>query len=146
MRTLFSAIFASFSLSLVLAKAPPELPSTPAGKVLAGDLEAVNSGNKDTLEAFIKAHRPDRPDALDRMLDLRWNRGGFDLYSIESSQARDIQALLRECEGNLRYERMSVSVSDGDPAATRRATTASDSSAKGRTRPGPTATGAAHRE
>ena len=50
------------------------------------------------------------------MLDLRWNTGGFDLYSIESSQALNIQAVLREREGNERYNRMSVTVSDGDPA------------------------------
>jgi CubicO group peptidase (beta-lactamase class C family) len=99
-----------------MAGASAELPSTPAGKVLAGYLEAVNSGDKNKLEAFIKAHRPDRPDALDRMLDLRWNTGGFDLYSVESSQALNIQAVLHEREGNERYNRMSVSVSDGEPA------------------------------
>jgi D-alanyl-D-alanine carboxypeptidase len=93
-----------------------ELPSTPAGKVLAGYLEALNSGNKERLEAFIKIHRPDRPDALDRMLDLRWNTGGLDLYSIESSQALNIQAVLHEREGNGTYNRMSVTVSDADPA------------------------------
>src|SRR6267142_327213 len=115
-RGIFSLFVAAFSLGLALAGAPPELPSTPAGKVLAGYLEALNSGNKDKLEAFIKAHRPDRPDALDRMLDLRWNIGGLDLYSIESSQALKIQAVVREREGNGRYNRMSVTVSDGDPA------------------------------
>jgi len=103
-------------LGFSLAGASPELPSTPAGQVLAGYLEALNSGNKARLEAFIKAHRPDRPDALDRMLDLRWNIGGLDLYSIESSQALNIQAVLREREGNGRYNRMSVSVSDGNLA------------------------------
>jgi len=41
------------------------------GKVLPVISKALNSGNKDKLGAFIKAHRPDRPDALDRMLDLR---------------------------------------------------------------------------
>ena len=116
MRGIFSLLVAALSLGLPLAGAPPELPSTPAGKVLAGYLEALNSGNKDKLEAFIKAHRPDRPDALDRMLDLRWNTGGFDLYSIESSQALNIQAVLHEREGNGTYNRMSVTVSDGDPA------------------------------
>jgi len=84
MRGIFWLLFAALSLGLALAGAPPELPSTPAGKVLAGYLEALNSGNKDKLEPFIKAHRPDRPDALDRMLDIRWNTGGFDLYSVES--------------------------------------------------------------
>ena len=67
----FSLLVAALSLGLPLAGATPELPSTPAGKVLAGYLEAVNSGNKDKLEAFNKAHRPDRPDALNRMLDLQ---------------------------------------------------------------------------
>src|SRR6476660_842736 len=113
---IFSLLVAALSLGLSLAGSPPELPSTPAGKVLAGYLEALNSGNKDKLEAFIKAHRPDRPDALNRMLDLRWNTGGFDLYSLESSQALNIQVLLHEREGNGNYNRMSITVSDGEPA------------------------------
>jgi D-alanyl-D-alanine carboxypeptidase len=116
MRSIFLLLVVAFSLSLALAGAPAELLSTPAGKVLAGYLEALNSGNKDKLDAFIKAHRPDRPDALDRMLDLRWNIGGLDLYSIESSQALNIQAVMREREGNERYNRMSVSVNAGEPA------------------------------
>ncbi len=106
----------ALSPSLLLAGAPPRFPSTPAGQVLAGYLEALNAGHKDKLEAFIKAHRPDRPDALDRMLDLRWNLGGLDLYGIESSQALNIEAVVHEREGNGDYHRMSVTVSDGDPA------------------------------
>jgi CubicO group peptidase (beta-lactamase class C family) len=116
MRRFFSLLVALLSLGLPVAAAPVELPSTPAGQVLAGYLDALNSGNKAKLEEFIKAHRPDRPDALNRMLDLRWNIGGLDLYSIESSQARNIQAVVRELEGSNRYNRMSVGVSDGNPA------------------------------
>jgi hypothetical protein len=104
------------SLGLPLEGAIPELPSTPAGKVLAGYLDALNSGDKEKLQGFVKTHRPDRPDALDRMLNLRWNTGAFDLYSIESSQPLNIQAVLREREGNENYERMTVTVSDGEPA------------------------------
>ena len=115
-RGIFSLLIAALSLGLALAGAAPELPFTPAGKILAGYLEALNSGNKDKLEAFVKAHRPDRPDALDRMLDLRWNTGGFDLYLVESSQALNIQVVLHEREGNGTYNRMLVTVSDGDPA------------------------------
>jgi CubicO group peptidase (beta-lactamase class C family) len=111
-----SLLVTALTLALTLAAAPAELPSTPAGKVLAGYLEALNSGNKEKLEAFIKAHRPDRPDALERMLDLRWNTGGFDVYSIESSQALNIQAVLHEREGSGTYNRMSVTVRDGEPA------------------------------
>ena len=116
MRRMLSLLVATLSLGLSLAGTTPDLPPTPAGKVLAGYLDAVNTGNKDKLDAFIKAHRPDRPDALDRMLDLRWNTGGFDLYAIESSQAQTIQAVLHEREGNGTYNRMSVTVSDAEPA------------------------------
>jgi CubicO group peptidase (beta-lactamase class C family) len=115
MRGILSLLVA-LSLSLPLGGAPPEFPSTPAGKVLAGYLEAMNSGNKGKLEAFVKAHRPDRPDAIDRMLDLRWRMGGLDLHSIESSQPRSVEAVLHEREGYGDYHRMSVTVSDGDPA------------------------------
>lgn len=114
---IFLLLVAALSLDLAFAAPPPELPSTQAGKVLAGYLEALNSGNKTQLEAFIKAHRPDRPNALGIMLDLRWNTGGLDLYSIESSQPLNIQAVLHEREGNGNYERMSVTVSAADPPA-----------------------------
>ena len=116
LRGMLALLVAALSLGLSVAEASPELPSTPAGKVLGGYLEALNSGNKEKLETFIKAHRPDRPDALDRMLDLRWNTGGLDLYSVESSQALDIQAVLQEREGNGTYNRMSVTVGAGEPA------------------------------
>jgi D-alanyl-D-alanine carboxypeptidase len=112
----FLSVLVFLSVSLPLAAAPPEFPSTPAGQVLAGYLDAMNSGTKDKLEPFVKAHRPDRPDALDRMVDLRWNIGGLDLYSIESSQAQNIQAVVHEREGNGDYHRMTVAVSDGTPA------------------------------
>src|SRR6478672_1770727 len=89
-RAVFPFLFAVLLLHLSAAGQTPQLPSTPAGKVLGGYLEALNSGNKGKLEAFVKAHRPDRPAAVDIMLDLRWNTGGLDLYSIESSEARKI--------------------------------------------------------
>jgi len=116
MRDSLSLLVAFLSLGLPLAGAPPELPSTPAGQVLAGYLDAVNSGTKEKREPFIKAHRPDRPDALDRMLDLRWNLGALDLYAIESSQAQNIQVVLHEREGIGNYHRMSVAVNDETPA------------------------------
>ena len=55
MRSIFSLLVVVLSLGLSRAATPPELPSTPAGKVLAGYLDALNSGNKDKLETFIKA-------------------------------------------------------------------------------------------
>jgi hypothetical protein len=46
-RGIFSLLVPALLLGVVLAGAPAELPSTPAGMVLAGYLEALNSGNKD---------------------------------------------------------------------------------------------------
>jgi D-alanyl-D-alanine carboxypeptidase len=121
-RSISLFLVATFFLGFSLAGATAELPLTPAGKVLAGYLEALNSGNKEKLEAFVKAHRPDRPNAVDIMLDLRWNIGGLDLYSTESSQPLNIQAVVHEREGKGNYNRMSVTVSDGDPAVITRIT------------------------
>jgi D-alanyl-D-alanine carboxypeptidase len=115
MRCIFLFVVAALWLSLSAAGATPELPSTPAAKVLGGYLEALNSGDKYKLEAFVRTHRPDRPAAVDIMLDLRWNTGGLDLHSIESSQPLNIKAVLLEREGG-RYNRMSVFVNDGTPA------------------------------
>jgi hypothetical protein len=115
MRKILWLIVAAVLLNASIAAESPELPSTQAGKVLRGYLEALNTGDKAKLEAFVKAHRPDRPAAVDIMLDLRWNTGGLDLHSVESSQPLNIQAVLLEREGG-RYNRMSVSVSDGNPA------------------------------
>src|SRR5215813_8234136 len=105
MRVILSLVVASLSLGSTLAAAPPEIPPTPAGKVLAGFLDAVNTGDKDKLETFVKTHRPDPPDALERMINLRWNLGGLDLWSIESSETLSIQAVVRERDGNDRYNR-----------------------------------------
>ena len=50
MRGIFSLLITNLSLGVALAGAAPELPSTPAGKVLGGYLDALNSGNKDKLD------------------------------------------------------------------------------------------------
>ena len=115
MRRHFCLLVISLSLGTTQAGMSPELPSTPAGKVLAGYIEALNSGDKNKLETFVRTYRPGRPEALDRMLDLRWNLGGLDVYAIESSQERSIQAVVLEREGG-RYNQMSLTVTDGDPA------------------------------
>lgn len=115
-RCLFALLVGGLCLGPAWAGSPPVLPPTPAGRVLAAYLEALNSGTREKLETFVQAHRPDRPGALDIMLDLRWNTGGFDVYSVESSQPLNIQAVLHEREGNESYNRMSVMVRDGEPA------------------------------
>jgi CubicO group peptidase (beta-lactamase class C family) len=109
-------LVAAISLWLPVMRAGAQLPSTSAGQVLARYLDALNTGDKTKLESFVRTHRPDRPGAVDIMLDLRWNTGGLELYAVESSQPREIRAVVREREGTGRYNRMSVTVNDADPA------------------------------
>lgn len=95
------------------------VPPTPAGNVLAAYLDALNSGDRAKLEAFVKTHRPDRPNAVEIMLDLRWNLGGLDLYAVETSAERSIAAIVREREGVGYYHRMALTVSDATPPTIR---------------------------
>ncbi|MBI3791489.1 MAG: beta-lactamase family protein [Gemmatimonadetes bacterium] len=104
------------ALLLPLSSAHAQLPSTPAGMVLASYLDALNAGTRDKLEAFAKTHRPDRPTAVDIMLDLRWRTGGLELHAVEHSEPLTIQAVVREREGTGTYNRMSITVNDGNPA------------------------------
>src|SRR6266481_7465573 len=72
---------------------------------------------RDRREHFI--HRTDAEPRVGRVVDscLAIRLGpGARRDSIESSQALNIQAVLREREGNGNYNRMSVTVSDGEPA------------------------------
>src|ERR1041385_1058747 len=113
MRAIVWLVVAAVSLGMSIAAESPKLPSTPAGKVLDGYLDALNSGDKEKLESFVTTHRPDRPNAVDIMLDLRWNTGGLDLYSVESSDALDIQGRLLDREGGM-YNGKLVIVTDGN--------------------------------
>jgi D-alanyl-D-alanine carboxypeptidase len=114
MRGMFPLLVAILCLASSMSAESLDLPATPAGKVLAGYLDALNSGDSKKLEAFVRTHRLDRPAAVDIMLDLRWNTGGLDLHSIESSEPLNIHAVLLEREGG-RYNRMSVAVNAANP-------------------------------
>ena len=76
LRGLFRLLVAVLPLGLPLAAAPVEFPSTPAGQVLAGYLEALNSGNKEKLEAFIKRH------GRVRVLEIVENFEGMDAAAL----------------------------------------------------------------
>jgi hypothetical protein len=69
--------------SSLVAGSVPSIPDTPAGHALREWLEAFNSGDRATYEAFAKAHAAWLE--LDEGMQLRERTGGYDLLDISES-------------------------------------------------------------
>jgi retinol-binding protein 3 len=76
------------------APAQTQIPDTPAGRVLRAWLDAFNSGDRATLETYIKTFDPKQ--SIDVMLNFRSQTGGFDLLGIESSEPKLIKFRVKE--------------------------------------------------
>src|SRR5829696_1756254 len=101
---------AALLLTFVSLSPQPSLPRTPAGRVLATWLAALNSGDVAALQAFDATHRPDAP-AVSVTQRLRANTGGFTLLRIERSMPTSITALLEERDGRT-LARLELEVTD----------------------------------
>jgi D-alanyl-D-alanine carboxypeptidase len=101
---------AALLLTFVSLSAQPSLPGTPAGRVLATWLAALNSGDVAALQTFDATHRPDAP-AVSVTQRLRANTGGFTLLRIEKSTPTSITALLEERDGRT-LARLELEVTD----------------------------------
>ena len=69
-------------------------PATPAGRVLTEWLEAFNSGDSARLGAYYRKYSLQRP--VEAMMQFRNQTGGFTLVSVERSDPRLIEFVLRE--------------------------------------------------
>src|SRR4051812_19076663 len=104
---------------LVLLAAPasaggPEIPQTPAGKVFAAWLTALNSGDPARYRAFDAAYpRKDAPPMEDR-LAFQDSTGGFTLLRVEKSEPLSLVALLQENVSDT-VARLEMGVSADDP-------------------------------
>ncbi len=81
------------------------IPATPAGKRLAGWLEAFNSGDREALRKFREegfANPPRR--TVDEELEFRKRTGGFDLRGILVATATHIAGQLKEKNSEQRAE------------------------------------------
>jgi hypothetical protein len=76
------------------APAQTQIPETPAGRILRAWLDAFNSGDRATLETYIKTFDPKQ--SIDVMLNFRSQTGGFDLLGIESSEPKLIKFRVKE--------------------------------------------------
>ena len=113
------ALILSAALSLGLtglaasAEAPPAVPETPAGKVLAAWLAAFNSGDPALIRAFDESYRPDPPLRELSGDGFRDQTGGFTLVRIEKSEPSSIVALLQEKSSDT-IARIGFSLSAGE--------------------------------
>lgn len=70
------------------------IPDTPAGRTLGAWLDALNSGDRAKIDAYIKTF--DSQQTVDRMLAFHNQTGGFDLLAIESNEPLLIKFRVKE--------------------------------------------------
>src|SRR5690606_21758870 len=92
--------------------AAPTLPDTPAAAVAREWIDAVNSGDRERLEAFKERYRRKAP--VEGLLELRANTGGFDIVRVEHSAPATIRLLIGEREGD-GIARLEATIEPGQP-------------------------------
>src|ERR1700693_1483542 len=73
------------------------VPDTPAGHTLQAWLNAFNSGDRATIETYVKTIG--QSQSVDGMISFRNQTGGFELLSIESSEQLHIRFRVKEKGG-----------------------------------------------
>jgi retinol-binding protein 3 len=71
----------------------PALPDTPAGTVLRAWFDAYNSGDTTRILEFYRRYQSDRARST---LNFRLASGGFDLVSVERSDPRHVEVVIKE--------------------------------------------------
>ncbi len=94
-RLLAASLVAAAAVSAASAQ-EPAIPDTPAGRQLAGWLEAFNSGDPARFEAFLRAEYPSAPVRPGADAQFRQQTGGFDLDEIASADETVIAAIVHE--------------------------------------------------
>jgi CubicO group peptidase (beta-lactamase class C family) len=88
-------------------------PSTPAGRQFAAWLEAINSGDRATIQAFMKKSMPGHP--VDSGLRIHSRSGGFDMKRVETSNDTRLVVLVQERGPAKQFARITVSVTAEAP-------------------------------
>ena len=95
------------------------LPQTPAGRAAAEWLDAFNSADSARLAAWNRTYAPDR--SVEGQLTFRRQTGGFDVVSIEKSEPRLVEYVVKE-RGSSRTALAVLELKDGENAMARAAT------------------------
>jgi hypothetical protein len=121
-RSMRQAIAATFVLAMLSGAlraqtpATPLAPDTPAGRVLRAWLEAFNSGDTVQMSAYHRRYQPNASAATD--LPFRERTGGFDLLTIERSEPRHIELIMKERRSETTAYGV-LDVSDAEPPQVR---------------------------
>jgi hypothetical protein len=94
------------------ASGAPTIPSTPAGVVLRAWLEAFNSADTARMGTYYRRYQPDL--TVESALAFRERTGGYDLLSVERSEPRRVEVILKERARPITAYGV-VGVSDAEP-------------------------------
>jgi CubicO group peptidase (beta-lactamase class C family) len=101
------------ALSFANAVSAQQLPDTPAGRQLSGWLNAINSGDRATLQQFIDRSMPGRP--VEPGLAIRSQTGGFEVKKVEESSDTRIVVLAQERGAAKQFVRITLNVTAEAP-------------------------------
>jgi hypothetical protein len=105
-------------LTLMMGSAPVvgqiNIPDTPAGHIFEAWLDAFNSGDRSKIEAYIQAFAPKLD--VDGFMAFRGQTGGFDLLSIDASEALAIKFRVKE-KASPTVAIGAIRLEEGQPAA-----------------------------
>lgn len=101
---------AAESQSVTFAPRLSTIPDTPAGRQLAGWLQAFNSDSPDVFEAYMRQEYPTWSAPLGANRSFRNLTGGFESLGVESASEIQIVVLLRERNWEDSYARLTIEV------------------------------------
>jgi D-alanyl-D-alanine carboxypeptidase len=111
-KTLWLCVVLLAASRLIFAQAPNGLPA--AEQQAKAWLAAFNSGDKETLKAFVEKNWPSNKDPVDQMLGFRAMTGGFELKKTEESTPTHFTAVVKEKDSD-QFARWVVEVQSKEP-------------------------------
>jgi D-alanyl-D-alanine carboxypeptidase len=105
--------FAATCVLLCVSALEAQLPDTPAGRQFSAWLNAINSGNRATVQQFIDKSMPGRQP--DQALGIYNQTGGYDVKKVEDSNATSVVVLVQERGGGRQFSRITLNVAADTP-------------------------------
>ena len=100
MRNAFLALAFTFALVNGPVSAQVPIPNTISGQVLEAWIDAFNSAERERIQAFVDQYGWTQP--VNSILSFRTTTGGFDLLSVERTEPRTIEFLVKERSSDTR--------------------------------------------
>ncbi len=98
---------------LIAATVSAQVPDTPSGRLLSAWLNAINSGDRATLQQFMDKSMPGRP--VEPGLAIHNQTGGFDVRKVEESGETRIVVLAQERGAAKQFVRITLNAAANAP-------------------------------